>query len=235
VRLGNTSIDADNVQDLVSGHVVVDGNLTLSIAKDDFGLEGQIEHQRGGVEVLGREYQVDRAVISFDGSTIPELDVRLVHDFQDVTLRADIQGRALAPDLALSADPNIYSQDQLLGFFLGGEPGGDPSSASRDAAAGASASFLSTKVGSRIKHVLPVKLDVLTYEAGTSTSSGAVRAGIWLGRKLFFQYRGHPEARPDENANEASFEYYLPHNWFLQWTVGDRDIDGADLLHRWRW
>ncbi len=235
VKLGATSIDADNVRDVASGHVVVTGKLTLSVAKDGVGLEGEVDHQRGGVELLGREYQVDHGVIAFDGSFVPLLDVRLLHDFQDVTLVADLKGRATQPDLQLSADPNVYSQDQLLGFFLGGEPGGDPSTASRDAAAGASASFLSTKVGARIKHVLPVKLDVLTYEAGTSTSSGAVRAGLWLSRKLLFQYKGHPEARPDENANEANFEYYLPHNWFLQWTIGDRDIDGADLLHRWRW
>jgi hypothetical protein len=235
VRLGETSIDAENVRDVASGHLVVTGKLTLSVAKDGVGLEGEIDHQRGGVELLGREYQVDHGVIAFDGSFVPQLNVRLLHDFQDVTLVADVKGRATQLDLQLSADPNVYTQDQLLGFFLGGEPGGDPSTASRDAAAGASASFLSTKVGAKIKHVLPVKIDVLTYEAGTSTSSGAVRAGIWLNRKLLFQYKGHPEARPDENANEADFEYYLPHNWFLQWTIGDRDIDGADLLHRWRW
>lgn len=67
------------------------------------------------------------------------------------------------------------------------------------------------------------------------SSSEAIRAGFWVGRKLFIQYRARPEARPDENGNEADVEYYLPRNWFLQSTYGDRGVGGADLLHRWRW
>src|SRR5207248_4945131 len=99
-------------------------------------------------------------------------------------------GRSSRPDLALSSDPGMYTPSQLLGFFLGGEPGGDPSTASRDAAAGAGASVLSTKLGNKVKRVLPVRVSVLSYDAGTSTTSGSVRAGFWIGRNLFVQYRG---------------------------------------------
>jgi hypothetical protein len=235
IKLGPTEIDAENLRDVGNGHIVLVGKLTTTIGPDGVAYDGEIDHQSGDIEVLGRAYQFDHASIVFDGGLDPELNVRIMHDFPDVTLVADIHGRASAPDLALSSDPNVYTEGQLLGFFLGGEPGGDPSSASRDAATGAGASVLSTKLGAKLKKVLPVRIDVLTYEAATSSSSGAIRAGVWLGRKLFVQYRGHPEARPDENANELGFEYYLPHNWFLQWTAGDRQVDAADLLHRWRW
>jgi autotransporter translocation and assembly factor TamB len=228
ITIGPTTIEADEAQGVITG------KLGLSIG-DDVALDGTIEAVRADAEIFGRRYQVDHASVAFDGEPDPMLNVRLIHDFTDVTLMADVSGRASKPDLALSSDPGIYTQGQLLGFFLGGEPGGDPSSASRDAATGAGASVLSSAVGKRLNKVLPVKLDVLTYEAGTSTSSGAVRAGTWISRKLFVAYRGHPEARPDENANEGEIEYYLPHNWILQGTAGDRGIGGGDMVHRWRW
>ncbi len=235
VDIGATQIDADNLQDFGSGHVVIDGQMVISVG-DGIGYDGSISARRGDIELLGRAYQVDHATFTFDGTLDPLLDLSLVHDFQDVSLTADVHGRASAPDLALSSDPSIYTPGQLLGFFLGGEPGGDPASASLDAATGAGASVLSTKVGAEVrKHIPLVKLDVLSYEAGTSTTSGSVRAGIWINHKLFVQYRNRPEHRPDENGNEGDIEYYLPRNWLLQGVVGDQDVDGLDLLHRWRW
>jgi hypothetical protein len=235
VTLGPTEIDAVNLQDVANGHVVLAGKLDVLVSNDGVSVDGEIDHQNGDIEVLGREYQIDHASVAFDGSLDPELNVRIMHDFPDVTLIADVHGRASSPDFHMSSDPGVYSEGQLLGFFLGGEPSGDPSNASRDAAAGAGASVLSTKLGAKLRRVLPVRIDVLSYETATATSSEAIRAGTWFTHKLFFQYVGHPEARPDENANEGDFKYYLPHNWFLEWTLGDRNVDNADLLHRWRW
>ena len=236
VAIGPTQVDAENIRDVVSGHVTVGGSLAITVGGGELDVHGKIEHQLGDVNVLGRVYQVDYATIAFDGGFAdPELNIRLSHEFTETTLYADITGLVSQRDLKLHSDSSIYTEGDLWGFFLGGEPGGDPSTASRDAAAGAAASVFSTKAGMQLKKVLPIRIDVLSYEASTSSSSEAVRAGRWLGRKLYFEYRGHPEARPDENANEGAIEYYLPDNWFLQGTAGDRDIYGADLLHRWRW
>ena len=167
VKLGATEIDAENLRDVANGHVVIAGNVEVKVGADGVGVDGEIDHQSGDIEILGREYQVERGTVVFDGGLDPELNVRIVHDFQDVTLIAEVHGRAASPEMALSSDPNVYSDSQLLGFFLGGEPGGDPSTASKDAAAGAGAAVLSTKLGARLKHVLPVHLDVLSYEAAT--------------------------------------------------------------------
>src|SRR5262249_22375518 len=146
VEIAPTQIEVENFRDAVSGRVDLDGQLVVSVG-DGVGYDGSLSCRRGDIDILGRSYQIDHASFAFDGSLDPLLDIRIVHDFSEVSLTADVHGRSSAPDLALSSDPGIYSDSQLLGFFMGGEPGGDPSSASRDAAAGAGASVLSTKAG----------------------------------------------------------------------------------------
>ncbi len=173
----------------------------------------------------------------FDGSTDPVLDLRITHDFPDVTTVTEIRGRASKPELGLSSNPGIYTQAELLGFLLGGEPSGDPNDApsAQQRVAAAGESYVANKVGGYVKKALPVDVDVLRYESATSTSSAAVTVGTWLTHELFLAWRQHLEARPDENAGEGEIEYWLQRRLVIEGTVGDRGYDGADLLWRRRW
>ncbi len=215
------------------------GKLRLSYG-GGVALDGTIETRRGDVDIFGRSYQIDRGQIAFDGPLDPRLDIRLVHDFTDLTLTAQLSGRASAVNLALSGTPAIYSPTQLYGFFLGGEPGGDPSDATKNAAVGASASVGSALLFSGIGKYLPFKPDTLGYQAATDTTSATVKAGIWISNNFFAQGNHHIDPLPDENSNEAQFEYYfrrhlLGGTLFLQGVYGDRNYDTTDLLWRTRW
>jgi hypothetical protein len=165
----------------------------------------------------------------------PILNVRLIHDFSDLTLTAALNGRVSEINLQLTGDPGNYTPGQLLGFFLGGEPGGDPADATKNAAAGAGASIGGQLLFSRVNKYLPVKVDVLGYEVATDSTSAAYKVGTWISHNLFVAYHPHPNPLPDENANEALFEYYFGRHWFLQGVFGDREYDTTDLLRRWRW
>ncbi|MBA3454929.1 MAG: translocation/assembly module TamB domain-containing protein, partial [Deltaproteobacteria bacterium] len=215
---------------------LIKGKLTVSADADKVGVVGRITADRGDLDLFGRRYQLDRAAIRFDGTTDPLLDVRITHDFPDVTTVTQVRGRLSKPDLIMSSTPGIYSQGQLLGFLLGGEPSGDPQAGSgRDVVTGAGASFIANKIGGYVRNALPVDIDVLKYEASTAGTSAAVTVGTWLSRSLFVAYRQHLEALPADNTGELEVEYYLTRQVMIEAVVGDRGYNGIDLLWRKRY
>ena len=207
--------------------------LVVSIG-DDIGMNGDIVVDRGDLDLFGHRYQVDHAKTTFVDSIDPLLDILLIHDFPDVSLKVAVTGTLSAPERHISTDPDRgYDDAQLYGFVLGGEPGGDPNAQSREAASAAGASILSAKVGKYLKKVLPI--DVLRYETATTSNSQAVVLGQWLSTQLFLGFRKHVDPRPDENTGELSIEYYLKQSILLDVTAGDREYDGLDLLWRHRY
>jgi translocation and assembly module TamB len=229
ITLHDTNLESDELRGILRG------KLAISIG-DGVGIVGDIDADRGDVDLFGQRYTVDRAAVHFDGSTDPLLDVSITHDFPDVTTTTIVQGRLSAPKLTMTSEPAVYSQGQLLGFLLGGEPNGDPEAGSaRQTATDAGASLIGAKLGGYMRKALPVSLDVLRYESATASSSAAVLVGTWLTRTLFLAYRQHIDALPDENTGEGTLEYWLSRRLVLEGTVGDRNVDGIDLLWRRRW
>lgn len=231
IDIDTTSVYVDDPNFLFDG--TASGQLQLVIG-DGLTLTGAISTERGAVDVLGRRYQLDHAIVDFDGTLDPRLDVRLVHDFKDLTLTVDVVGRASNPTPHLSGDPAKYTEGQLFAFLAGAEPGGDSGSEAGQAVVGGSLTLFTSRIGRRLNKYLPVKLDTLNYEAGTATSSGAVRAGVRLSERSHILWRQRLEARPDENPGEAVLEYVLRPWMLLETTAGER-AGGADLLLRKRW
>jgi autotransporter translocation and assembly factor TamB len=215
---------------------IIKGRLTVSSDANSVGVVGKITTDRGDLDLFGRRYQLETAEVRFDGTTDPLLDVRITHDFPGITTVTQIRGRLSKPELMMSSNPGIYSQGQLLGFLLGGEPSGDPQGGSaRDQVTGAGASIIANKIGGYVRNALPIDIDVLRYEAASAGSSAAITVGTWLSRSLFVSYRRHLEARPDENAGEGEAEYWLSRRVMLEAVVGDRGYNGIDLLWRKRY
>jgi hypothetical protein len=213
----------------------VRGELTASLGEDSLSIDGLLQVARGEVDLFDRRYRIDRANLRFDGNADPVLDIRLIHDFPELTLYASVRGRLSKPILDLTSEPGTYSQGQLLSFLLGGAPGADPGSEVQSAATGVASSLLSQKAGKFMGKFMPVDFDVMRFEAATAGKSAAVTIGKWLTRKLFVAYRRHLDARPDENAGEGELEYYLGKRVLIEATVGDRGYHGADLLWLRRW
>ncbi len=211
----------------------VRGKVTLTADADGVGAVGTIAANSGDVDLFGRRYRLERAAVTFDGTIDPRLDVRFSHDFPDVTTTTVVRGRLSKPELELSANPGQYTQAQLLGFLLGGEPGGDPSSGSaRDKATNAGMSLVANKLAGYVRNALPFDIDVLRYEAAGVGSSASITVGTWLTHSLFFAFRQHLEALPDENSGEGTLEYWLTRQLEVQGTAGDRGYNGVDILWR---
>lgn len=215
---------------------VVHGKVSVTADAESLGLVGSIEADRADLDLFGRRYEVEQAAVHFDGSTDPLLDLRITHDFSDASTITVVRGRLSKPVLMMSSDPGIYSQGQLLGFLLGGEPGGDPNSGSvRDQATTVGSSFVANKLGGYVKKALPIDIDVLRYEASTASSGSAVTVGKWITRTLFVAYRQHLESRIDENRSEGQLEYWLTRRLSIDGVAGDRGVSGVDLLWRKRY
>ncbi|HEX7843660.1 MAG TPA: translocation/assembly module TamB domain-containing protein, partial [Kofleriaceae bacterium] len=213
----------------------IKGRIELRTDGEAIALLGGVEADGGDLELFGRRYAVERAAVRFDGSLDPLLDVRITHDFPEVTTVTQVHGRASKPELEMSSDPGTYSRGQLLGFLLGGEPAGEPSGSVGNQAAAAGESYVANLIGGYVKQALPVDIDVLSYQAATSTSSAAVTVGTWVTPSLFLAYRQRLESRPDENTGEGELEYWLTRRIVIEGTIGNRGYDSVDLVWRKRY
>ena len=213
------------------------GRVTVSVG-DTLGLVGELEVERGSADLFGHRYRVEYGQLEFDGTTDGRLDLKLAHEFPVVTTFVRFASRVSqlpTSEPEFSSSPGVYSQGQLLGFFLGGEPGGDPTKQTQEAAAGFGAALASSTIGRRLKRYLPISLDVLRCDPGGGSSRASCTLGSWLTHKVFLSYKQRMSARYDENSGEGAAEWHFRPNWELDITAGDRNIHGGDVLWRRRW
>ena len=225
VQLRGIEIESEELR------ATIHGRLTATVDDGELALAGTISADRGDLDLFGRRYRVERAELRFDGSLDPLLDLRISHDFAEVTTFTEARGRLSDPQLTLGSDPGTYSQAQLLGFLLGAEPRGTLSGGPRDAPT-AGASLVANRLSSYVRAVLPFDIDVLRYEAATFDSSARVTIGTWVTRKVFVAYNHRLAARLDENSAEGEVEVWLSRRLVVEGVVGDRGYNGVDLLWR---
>jgi autotransporter translocation and assembly factor TamB len=212
-----------------------DGALEVDYGADGIVIAGQATARTGTIALFDRTYRVDRGVVAFDGPADPRLDVRLVHDFPDLTLAVEVGGRVSKPDIKLTSKPATYTEGQLLSILMGASPGLLPGQEARQAATGIASALASQKVQGVVGKYLPVRVDVLRFEASTAQSSAAFTIGKWVSTKLFVAFRRRLESRADENSGEAEVEYWLAPRVIVQGVAGDRGHHDADLLWVKRW
>ncbi len=220
---------------IITADVWARGKVQVAVG-DTVGLDGEVRVERGTLDVLGHRYRVDDGQLTFDGTTDALVDVKLAHAFPDLTLYARYAGRvselgSVEPEL--TSDPGTYTRGQLLGFFLGGAPGGDPSQQATEAAANVLAALGSTSVGRTLKKLIP--LDVIRCDPGAGLEGASCTGGRWITPKAYVSYRQKLEARQDENTGDASLEYYWRPDRVFELMGGDRGYFGLDLMVRRRW
>ncbi len=220
------------VSDQLRGDVT--GELAILAGDDGAVVDGRIGVSRGKVMLFERRYGVRRADVAFDGGIDPLLDIQLEYEFPQLTMRIALGGRLSKPVLHLSADPNTYTEGQLLAILLGGSPG-TPGSENPAFVSGVAAAAASQLVGGYVARKLPVRLDVINYEGVTAVSSSAFVVGRWITSEILLLLRIRIDARPNENVNEAEVELWLAPHLLFEGTAGDRGVLGADLLWNRRW
>jgi hypothetical protein len=234
VDLRPTSLEI--IQDQFQIRGSASGKLELSLGQGSVGLDGSIDADAGDIDLLGTRSQLERGEVIFDGTVDPLLNVRVVRDLDNLSVTAQVSGRASKPEVTMSSDSGSYTQGELYSMFLGGQAatgGSDASQAGEAAGAGYASSLLSSKINHALN--LPLRVDI-GYDVATATSSQGLRVGTWISAKWFIAARAHPEARVDENRQEAITEYHLRNHIVLEGQVGfDGGYHSADLVRRWNW
>lgn len=229
IKLRRTTVKADELRGQIRGKV------TVEVGDDAVAVLGGVDALQGDVVLFDRRYRIDHAQVRFDGTDDPTVDVRLTHAFSQLTLAVNLRGKLSKPELQLTSDPSSYSQGQLLGFLLGAAPGGRPGDETRDAATMIASSLASARVGGFVKRYLPVRLDVLRFEAATATDQASITVGQWLARRLYVGYRRRIDAVPEQNAGQAEVEYWLSPRIVIEGVAGDRGYHDVDLTWVRRW
>lgn len=199
-------------------------------------VRGRVNSSEGAITLFRRRYVIEKAQLTFEGRSPPNprVNVRLRHEFDDLSFSVLVQGDADAPDLEFSASPARFSQSELLTIFLGTDPadlGKQDDRSVEQQAVGAVAGFLVGQLQDKLGRALPI--DTLDVELGDVAAGGAgtrVTLGKWITRKLFLAYRYKFEAdTQQENDNESVVQYRFLPGWMIEVVLGLTRQD-ADLL-----
>lgn len=84
-------------------------------------ITGEIAAVRGDLDLLGREFTLERGRVLFNGGPVidPRIDVSLVRETEDITGRIIISGNAFDPELSFSSTPAL-PEDEVLPRLLFG-------------------------------------------------------------------------------------------------------------------
>ena len=220
-------------------HAELRGELELRTSDDKLGIYGHAETTAGHFELLGREYEIERARASFDGDVDPVIDVRLTRAMPDSTVIISVHGTASAPQLDLTSDPPVYDPSQVLGLIVSG----DPNNTRLDALGldrqlvGAISGAVVDKIKAQILPGLPVDVIQVDTTGGEDTFGGLRSARIEVGKyirhNIYVSYTHQLGTTVTDihrsNAHEVNFEYRIKRHLVVGVRYGDAGIGAVDV------
>lgn len=221
----------------------VAGELALGTnRKGELTLSGELSATGGRIEILKRQYEIDRVRVSFNGAALaqldPRVDVLISRRFPGATAVIAVTGSAKAPELKLRSEPPIYDSSQVLALVLTGQP--DVAQGGAGSSFSVASLVLQATVGWMLEKISPVlALDVIRLDqVGSGTKAGAgqdeqstrLEVGRYVTDRIYLGYRhifNTPEGR---NANEGRVEWRIAPRWSLEAAFGDAGAGGLDLF-----
>jgi autotransporter translocation and assembly factor TamB len=225
-------------------HAQLRGELEVRTTDGTLGVYGYAETTSGQVEILGREYEIERARASFDGELDPVVDVRITRVMGDTKLILTVHGTAKAPQLEMASEPPIYNPSQVLGFVVSGDPDNvrvnEPQTERQ--VAGAISGVIVSKIKGQLVSGLPldvVHIDPTVGDDASRLSGARVELGKYLRRNIYVSYVHHFGATMSDvhrtNTHEVSFEYRLRRPMVLGVRYGDAGIGAIDFSWTFRY
>ena len=212
----NVEIKADTVFRVSGGEVLAEGSADVI---------------RGNVEpVAGRNFEISRGRVQFTGGPpgAAVLDVQATYVNPAATIQVTVSGPALSPQLKLTSQPPMPEATIAMLIATGRtdfKPGaGGVGPTGVDAGNAAIAAFFNRAFKSLVADKLPI--DTLSLDAS------AVRAGKYVGDKVYVGYSYNFAARPEqgENTNEFRLEYQISPRWTFQLRAGNAQSGSASLI-----
>lgn len=216
----------------------IEGGLKMEVKGGVPLISGTVRAPEGWVELLGRRYDIERAVISLDGSAEPDpdLDIRVSRKAPDALIVIEVSGTALQPKLSLRSEPPIYSESEVISMIINGDPTrgqAQPSSLDQKAL-GMVSGLLVGQIKDRLAEHLPI--DVLKVDVGgpgyNVFGQTRVEVGKYLTDNLYMAYThqfGSPVGLDQVNHNQVEMDYHFLRNFMLETIFGDAGIGSLDL------
>lgn len=192
----------------------------------------------GRVELLGKRYELDRALVRLDGAIPPnpDLSVQVSRRLRDASIIIEISGKALKPRITFRSDPPIYSESQVIAILVSGSDPSQAGGATRSLdqkVVGAVSGLLVNQLKDQIASQLP--LDVLKVDLGGEGygyNQTRVEVGKYLLDNLYVSYVhqfGAQNGTLRTNANEVRMEYRFLRDFVLNTIFGDAGVGAIDL------
>jgi translocation and assembly module TamB len=222
---------------------------TEIILTDKARVKGQIRLQRGKLEIQGKQFIIDRGVVSFVGGD-PADPLILATAYWDAPgatrVYADFSGHVSSGKLGLRSEPSL-SQDQILALILFGSPdgsfGAEPAQGQGDAATAAGTRAASLAGGlvtqGLNKAISGITTADITTRVDTSKSDSprpelAVQLTKEVSARLGYKL-GVPAPGDNPDRTELTLEWRFIRNWSLVGVVGDHGSTALDVLWRRRY
>lgn len=201
---------------------------------------GSVEGARGYARPLGKNFELDEAVVSFYGPVDdPELNIRTRFEppqVQDVRIYYIIGGTAQNPSFQFESEPEMELQD-ILSYTIFGKPfyeleGWEQAVAGNSggpSAADLAIDVLLDQVEILASQRLGIDVVQIDNSGSGSSSTTSIKTGWYLNRRTFFAILN--EISSTRPKTLFILEYMLRENLELIITQGDDSREGVDL--RW--
>jgi autotransporter translocation and assembly factor TamB len=211
--------------------------------------DGMVRSRRARVRVLGRTFDVERALARFEGPLErPYLEATARYQARDAIAWVDVVGPADAPQVRLRSEPPLPEAQIAVLIASGRLPeGGQPPPVGAGAAGtavgeatpppqgveagGAAASIAGSFLAGQLRRAIGPKLplDVLALESGAEGGT-RIEAGTFVGERLYLGYLRDLLPEPGQNLNEIRATYELSRSFSLESFYGDAATGGIDLV-----
>jgi translocation and assembly module TamB len=234
VKLGEITVEKGQMAEVTLG-----GSIRAALG-ERLDVRGQIETRRGTLDISGKQFEIERGVVSFTGGAPDNPTISAVARYDSpagYTVYAEYTGTAKLGKLRLTADPPL-SQDEILTLLMFGTPDGSFGAGSGDS--------LSTAVGvaggTAAKGLNRALSDVtdLDVSARIDTSTGAPRPElvVQLTSRVaarVTQALGEPTPGQSPDRTFLTVEFRLTSAWLLSTMVGDKGASAVDVIWRRRY
>jgi translocation and assembly module TamB len=202
--------------------------------------KGQLTLPEGQVDVLGRVFEIDQGVVTFEQDDPPNPIVIVQASWESPSgyrITAEYRGPVDDGTLTLSSDPPL-TQDQVLNVLLFDDPEGG-----LDEERGGGASALATTVATSGLSSALSDLSNLDISAGVDTSeedNARPEVGVRLSPRWSVELQYNPEGGTDAISRTpdralVSLRARITRRWSVETTVGDQGTSILDFMWRYRY
>jgi translocation and assembly module TamB len=225
--------------------IKVSGQTNVDVGQETR-VTGQIRLGRGKLEIQGKQFIVDRGVVSFVGPdpADPQVVATAYWDAPgSIRVYADFSGHVSSGKLALRSEPSL-TQDEILALILFGSADGSFGAASKpgqEASAGVKAAgFAGGVVTQGLNKAISdltsadISTRVDTSEADNPRPELAVQISKKVSARIGYKL-GVPAPGDNPDRTELTIDWRFVRNWSIEAVVGDQGSTALDVVWRLRY